>query len=166
MKFVDFLTKVKDSDDYRKYVSENNNAYLCAGFFVLDYQGGKNQASVDFYNPSNKKMTTFRFEEKIVAVPLEVPPEMINHNFIPDKIDSEPKLELEELKGILIDEMHNRGMTYETQKIIAVLQHIDGRLIWNCTALMSGLVLLKTHIEDSSKSVILMEKSYRIFHQK
>ncbi len=159
MKFGDFFGRVKESEAYQQYVSVNAGAYLCAGFFVLDYQGEKNQASVDFYNPTSKKMTTFRFEEKIIAVPLEIPPEMEEHTITPEKIDGEPKLELEELKGILMDEMHNRGMTYDVQKIIVVLHHLDGRLIWNCTALMTGLVLLKTHIEDASGSVILMEKS-------
>ncbi|MEK6884655.1 MAG: hypothetical protein AABY22_33790 [Nanoarchaeota archaeon] len=159
MKFQDFLGKVKESEDYSKYINQNKGAYLCAGFFVLDYQGGKNQSSVDFYNPTDKKMTTFRFEDKVTAVPLDVSPEMIDKNLIPEKVDGEPILDLEDLKGIILDEMHNRGMTYEIQKIIVVLQHIDDRLIWNCTALLSGLVMLRTHVEDASKSVILMEKN-------
>lgn len=159
MRFQEFFEKVKSCDDYRKFTFENPQAYLCTGFFVLDFQGGKNQSSVDFYNPPNKKMTSFKFEDKIIAVPLDIPPEMIDVNIVPEKLQGEPKIELEELKGILIDEMHNRGMTYEIQKIIVILQYFDGRLIWNCTALLSGLALLKTHIEDSTKSVLLMEKS-------
>ena len=44
------------------------------------------------------------------------------------------------------------------KKIIAVVQNVEGKKIWNLNCVLSGMEILKAHVEDSSKSVLKMEK--------
>ena len=78
---------------------------------------------------------------------------------VPEKLDITTNTDLDELKGIIEDEMKNRNMSEDIKKIIAVLQMIDGKKIWNLNCVLSGMNLLRTHVEDESKTVLLMEKS-------
>jgi hypothetical protein len=155
MKIKHFKEELEKSGVYKVYVKNNKEAYLSSGFFVLDFIEGKNQASLDFFNPSNKKIMSFKFENKITPNELK----HIQENFVPKKIDIEAKIDIEQLKGILDDEMHNRGITKDIQKLIIILQKDEDKLVWHCTGLLSGLALLKAHVDDESKTVLLMEKS-------
>ena len=55
--------------------------------------------------------------------------------------------------------MKNRTMTEDIKKIIAVVQKVDGKKIWNLNCILSGMSLLRAHVEDETKSVLMMEKS-------
>jgi len=39
------------------------------------------------------------------------------------------------------------------------LQNIEGKKIWNVNCVLSGMGIVKAHIEDASESVLKMEKS-------
>ena len=62
------------------------------------------------------------------------------------------------MEPTLTDEMHNRGMTYSIEKILAFVNVTDGEVIWNCTAFLKGLGLLMAHVEDKTGTVLFMEK--------
>ena len=68
-------------------------------------------------------------------------------------------IDLDALTGILQDEMKNRGITGEVKKMIAVLQNIKGQKVWNVNCILSGMDLLRAHVEDESRTVLKMEKS-------
>ena len=67
-------------------------------------------------------------------------------------------MDIDAIKPTLLDEMHNRGMTYEIEKVLAFLNITDERALWNCTGFLKGLGLVQAHVEDSSESVLFMEK--------
>jgi len=154
MKIQPYIEKLCSSEQYKKFKSENNDAFLVAGFFVLDLEMGKNIHQIDYYIPSNKKVAAFSLDKGVKFQVLDT----LNDK-IPEELDIKVNTDLDELQGILQDEMKNRNMTEEINKIIAVIQTIEGKKIWNLNCILSGMHLLRAHVEDETKSVLLMEKS-------
>lgn len=76
----------------------------------------------------------------------------------PEELEIKTNTDLDALQGILQDEMKNRTITEQLKKIIAILQKVDGKTLWNLNCVMSGMGILRAHVEDSSKSVLKMEK--------
>ena len=154
MKFQEYLVQVQKDSQYQKFVKENPEAYLCAAFFMIDYKDKHNESSIDYFNPKDSKVMTFTIEKEIKARPLDA----LQEGLIPKKMQEISQIEIEQLQGIIVDEMHNRTITGDIQKVICILQNLNGKLVWHCTAFLTGLNLIKTDIEDESKSVIFMEK--------
>jgi len=158
MKLSHYISKVKKSGDFKKFIKEDPKAYLCSVFFIRDFSGKHNETSVDFYSPKIKKIVSFKVDGKIQKIPIYKKAETIKHKkFIPKKL-GKIKLDVDTLKLIILDEMHNRNFTDEIKKILIVLQNQDDRDVWNCTCFLSGLALLYCHVEDSSRSVLFMER--------
>ncbi|MEM3091434.1 MAG: hypothetical protein QXD05_01935 [Candidatus Pacearchaeota archaeon] len=162
MKASHYIKEVKKSEPYKNFISEDPKAYLCSVFFVRDFLGNHNDTQVDFYSPNKKAIVSFKIEpgKKIERVPIEKKTITLTHKrFIPKPLDENTlKMDIDEIKPTIMDEMHNREMVYEIEKILASLNFVDDRAVWNCTAFLRGLGLLQAHIEDQSKSILFMEK--------
>lgn len=159
MKPESYLKKVKESKEYKDFIKENPKAYLCSFFFTRDFLEKHNDNQVDFYIPKTKMIANFKVDKKVERVPEHKKAETMTHKkFVPKVLSEKAKLDIDEIKGILMDEMHNRGMTYEIDKMLVFLNVTDDRLIWNCTGFLKGLGLLQAHVEDKSGTVLLMEK--------
>lgn len=79
-----YLEKLNASDVFREFIKENSTAFLCSGFFVIDKQINNNQIHFDFYIPEKSQMFSFKIEDKIEKVPVEIIteiPEKISENF-------------------------------------------------------------------------------------
>jgi hypothetical protein len=148
--YVDRLEKSKEYKDFRK---EHKNAFLSAGFFVLDFEEKKNVHQLDFYVPKKNKMAAFTLDNGIKMQLLD-----LAHEKTPEKLDIDVKTDLDALYGILEDEMKNRSITENIKKIVAVLQNIDGKRLWNLTCILSGMEILRSHVDDETRSVLKMEK--------
>ena len=153
MKIQPYIEKLNTSKEYKQFTSKHSDAFMMAGFFVLDFESGKNLHQIDYYIPSEKKVAAFTLDEGVTVQMLKTMTEKT-----PEKLDMNTNTDLDELKGILKDEMKNRGMTEEINKIIAVIQNIEGKKIWNLNCILSGMELLRSHVEDESKYVLKMEK--------
>ena len=152
MKIQPYISKLNKSSKFKEFVQQNPNAYMAAGFFVLDFQENKNVHQIDYYIPNNKKMATFELDK---GVDMKIS-EAVNKT-TPIKIDGKTKLDLDILKGIVEDEMKNRTITHKLQKIIAVLQNLNGKLIWNLNCITSDMGVIKLHIDDETHSVLKFE---------
>src|SRR3989338_6149493 len=108
---------------------------------------------IDFYVPSKKKIAAFTLDNKISVQLLD----MLNAK-TPEKLDIKTKVDLDQIPGILEDEMKNRSITDEIKKVIAVVQNIDGKKIWSLSCVLSGMGILTAHLEDDSKTILKMEK--------
>lgn len=149
------MDKLSSAPEYKSFQKENHDAYLVAGFFILDLESGNNIHQVDYYIPSSNKIAAFTLDgPKIILQTLDA---MNNNKPLP--LDIKTKVDLDALAGILEDEMKNRSITEEIKKIIAIIQNIDGKRIWNISCILSGMGILKAHVEDDSRSVLKMEKS-------
>lgn len=154
MKVQPYIEKLSRSRIYKEFKKQNSDAFLVAGFFVLDLELGRNIHQIDYYVPSKKKIAAFNLDGKINMQLLDGITERI-----PNSLDIRINTDLEALPGILEDEMKNRNITEEIKKIIAVIQNIEGRKIWNLNCVLSGMEILKAHVDDESKTVLKMEKT-------
>ena len=154
MKLEHYLKRVEEAPEFRKFKSKNPKAYLCAGFFILDFETGKNMHQIDYLLP-NKKIATFTLDEG-VKFQISKMPKNVKGNL--KEIRSNAKLDLDMLKGSVQDEMKNKIVTEKIKKIIAVLQVLDKKLIWNLTCFLDGLGILQVHIDDEDGSILKFEK--------
>jgi len=153
MKIQPYVNRLEKSKEYKSFQKEHKNAFLSAGFFVLDFEEKKNIHQLDFYVPKEKKMAAFTLDKGVKLQLLD----LVNEK-VPDKLDIKVKTDLDALYGILEDEMKNRSITENIKKIVAVLQNIDGKRLWNLTCILSGMEILRSHVDDETRSVLKMEK--------
>lgn len=155
MKIQPYIEKLNTSPQFKEFKQKYSDSYLIAGFFVLDFEAGQNLHQIDYYIPKEKKVAAFNLGEGEVEFKIL---DMLTDK-VPEKLNIKTKIDLDALKGILEDEMKNRNMTEEIRKIIAVLQTIEGDKIWNLNCVLSGMEILRAHVEDKSESVLKMERA-------
>lgn len=153
MKLQPLLDQLNSSREYKDFIQKNKDAFITAGFFIIDMETGNNINQLDYYIPSQKKVAAFTISDKVTMQVLEVIGDKA-----PQKLGGESKIDLDALQGILEDEMKNRGITDDIRKIIAVLQIHDGKKIWNLNCVLTGMGLLNAHVDDESETVLKMEK--------
>jgi hypothetical protein len=153
MKIQPYIEKLNSSPEYKKFMKENSDAFLVAGFFVIDLETKQNIHQIDFYIPSKKKFAAFTLDGGIQVQIMDT-----MNKKAPEKLDMNTNVDLDALEGILEDEMKNRNITSSVKKIIAVLQSINGKKVWNINSVLSGMEILKAHVEDDSQTVLKMEK--------
>ena len=156
MKIKPYVQKLEQSSEYKNFRIKYPEAYIVAGFFVIDLEAGKNIHQIDFYLPKEKKIAAFTLDG---GVQLQILDMISKDKKLPEKLDLKTKIDLDALEGILTDEMRNRGISDEVKKIIAVVQNIEGKKIWNLNCVLTGMEILKSHVEDNSKSVLKMERT-------
>lgn len=154
MKIAPYVDRLRDSQEYKKFLKENKNAFMVAGFFVLDFESGKNMHQIDYYAPDHHKVAAFTLDGRITMQMLS-----LIRKKIPEKLDLDTKTDLNALRGILEDEMKNRTMAEDIKKIIAVIQCVDNKKIWSVNCILSGMSLLKASIEDESQTILKMDKA-------
>ncbi len=149
------LEKLKDSSEFRKFMKENKDAYLCSGFFVVDFESkdSDNKYHFDFYIPSSKKTFSFELENKIKLVPLERTDEQVL-----EKVLMKNHFDLDKLKEKILVEMELKKINNKIQKMIFSLQNKDGKDFLIGTIFLSGLGLLKVDIDIDSNQIIEFEK--------
>jgi len=152
MKIQPLIERLETSEAYKKFKTENKDSFLVAGFFVLDYETGQNINQIDYFIPSQKKVAAFTMNEEIAVQILKT-----MNDKIPETLPVQTNIDLDSIKGILEDEMKNRNITEELKKVIAVIQMIDGKKVWILNCIMSGMEILKAHIDDESKTILKME---------
>lgn len=154
MKIQPYINKLQSSPVFKEFQQKNTDAFLVAGFFVIDFESGKNLHQIDYYVPSKRKFAAFTLDNKIVLQVLNTMDKKA-----PRQLDMKSNIDLDSLQGIIQDEMKNRSITQSIKKMIAVLQNIEGRKVWNVNCVLSGMDLLKVHVEDESETILKMEKS-------
>ncbi len=160
MKFSEYKQKVESSEEFKKFKQENPDSYLCAGFFVFDYETKDNKKQAVDYSIKDGEIATFDIatdennQEKIIK---KISEKAIKKSKIKE-IKETAKTDLEALKEIVEDEMKNKMITGNIKKMIIVLQMLNNDLIWNIQAILSGMEIINIHIDDSDKSVLKFEK--------
>jgi chaperonin cofactor prefoldin len=154
MKITPYLEKLSASNEFKDFQKKYKDAFMVAGFFVLDLELGQNLSQLDFYVPSKKKIAAFTLDKQVTMQLLD----LVNAKKEPEKLDARTKIDLDAIRGLLEDEMKNRNMTEEIKKIIAIVQSIDGKTIWNLNCILSGMGLLNAHVDDESQTILKIEK--------
>ena len=154
MKIKPYIEKLEHSKEYKSFKIKYPESQIIAGFFVLDFETGVNTHQIDFYVQKEKKVAAFTLDGGIKLQMLET----TGMKKIPEALDINTNIDLDALKGILEDEMKNRNITDEIKKMIAVVQKVKGKKIWNVNCVLSGMGILKSHVEDDSQTVLKIEK--------
>ncbi len=155
MKIQPYIQKLENSSKYKQFRRDYNDSFLVAGFFVLDYESGMNVHQIDYYVPSKKKVAAFNLDGEVEVRLLD----MMQKEKVPEKLNLKTKIDLDALKGILEDEMKNRSITENIKKCVAVIQTINGKKLWVLNCVLSGMEILKAHVDDDSQTILKMEKS-------
>ncbi|MEK6847911.1 MAG: hypothetical protein AABX50_02190 [Nanoarchaeota archaeon] len=158
MKASHYIKRVKESKEFKEFIKQDPKAYLCSLFFIRDFTEKKNETQVDFYSPKKKTIFSFKVNGKVEKAPNKKAKTIENKKFIPKPLMENTKLDIDEMKDTLADEMHNREMAYEIEKVLVFLNIVDGKPVWNCTGFLRGLGLLQTHVDDETNTVLFMEK--------
>ncbi|RMD67479.1 hypothetical protein D6817_01520 [Candidatus Pacearchaeota archaeon] len=153
MNLSEWVDNLEKSGEFKEFKNQHPDAFLIAGFFILDFQGGQNVTQLDYYIPSSQEIAIFSFEEKIES---KIFPSQLQD--APAALNKHTNIDVEALWGILTEEMHNRGITEEIRKIIAVVQNSEGEVVWKLNCLLTGMEIVNATIEDSTKSVLRIEK--------
>ncbi|MDD5254142.1 MAG: hypothetical protein PHG05_03510 [Candidatus Nanoarchaeia archaeon] len=146
-KLKNSLKRVKDSEEYKDFIKNYPESYLCAGFIM--YQPGKEKESewqIDYYTKDTKKITTFVHEKGKLIV------KECNEIFQKVKKDLD-ELKIKDIK-IDFDEAIKtlnklRDEKYSKEKemdIIVVLQ----KGLWSITYVTTGFNIL--HLDINSKT--------------
>lgn len=148
-----YLEKLHSSDVFKKFMKENPEAYLCSGFFTMDKEGKDNKRHFDFYIPKTKKMFSFKLEDGVEMMPID-----IVLGKIPEKLDIGFDFEFEEIEKMLEDKMKEENINSKMQKIILSLQDLKGKPFLVGTIFISMLGLLKIQIDISDMKIVEFEK--------
>lgn len=162
MTFKSLLQQIESSKVFKSFKEKYPDSELCVGFFIIDFLSNDNKQTLDY--KTNSKIFTFELkgediimvEDKLIETP-EKPPLL--------KIDSEIKIEVEELKGIVGVQALEHGISAKFNKIIAILQKYESeetnnkeKQIWNLTCMLEGLIILHILIDSQTGDVLKFER--------
>lgn len=154
MNFEDSLERLEASPAFANFKKQHPDAFLCAGFFVINYeQEGNNSQQLD-YSLKDKKVFTFVLDKEITikeAETIEGKKESL------PELDKDIKVDIDDVEKILEEELNNRKLG-NPLKIIAVLQKNEGKQIWNLNCVLPGMELLRVHINTEDGDILKFEK--------
>jgi hypothetical protein len=153
MNFKYYLRRLQESSDYRKFIQENPNAYLCSGFFTIDKEGSDNKQHLDFFIPEKDKITSFQMEQEGKMTTIDVLDKKV-----PEKISLDFDIDFEEIENIVYEKMRTHGINNRIQKFIFSLQKIEGKDYLTGTVFISLFGLIKINIEIKTKKIVDFEK--------
>lgn len=148
-----YLEKLHNSKNFKNFMKENSDAFLCSGFFVIDKEGKDNKIHFDYFLPKDKKIISFQLEQDIQQVPVE----MFDKR-IPEKISVEHDFDFDDIEKMIVMEMEKEGIKNKIQKIILSLQKLKEKDFLVGTVFVSMLGMLKIYISLSEMKITLFEK--------
>ena len=146
--------KLESSEEYKKFISENKDAYLCSGFFIIDLEKQDNKYHFDFYVPSSKKTFSFEIENGVKLIELER-----NDGRVLEKVSMEKVFDFDGLREKFLREMVEKKISNKIQKMIFSLQNLENSDFLIGTIFLSGLALLKVNFDISNNKITDFEKS-------
>ena len=154
--FDSVLEEVEKSECFKQFKEENSGAFLCAGFFVIDYESGKGvvQKQLD-YCVGEDDIYTFMLTDSVSVKKAETI-EGYKENL--PQLSSEVRVDLDDAENILKEKIKEEEVKGDLLKVIAVLQVHKGREIWNLNCVLSGMQILRVHISCDDGEVLKFEK--------
>lgn len=154
-----YFEKLKSSEEYKKFISENSDAYFCSGFFVRNKTGNEveNKTHLDFYVPSSKKIFSFQLENGVRLVPANIPVEVIEKK-IPVKIPNNCKCDFNEIEKLIALEMEKQEINNKIQKMLFSLQAKKEECFLIGTLFISNLGMIKIQINLDKMDLVEFKK--------
>jgi len=152
MNFQFYVEKLRNLDNYKKFIKEFPKAYPCSCFFVIDKGGQNSKQHFDYYVPKDNKMFSFQLE-----LGNFVPVERIGKE-IPDKIDLDLNLDFNKIEEIIQERMIKEKIKNKIQRFLFSLQKKDQKFYLIGTIFISGLGMLRVAIELGEMKITDFEK--------
>jgi len=147
-----YLEKLENSDIYKEFMKENPTAFLCSGFFVIDKQINNNQIHFDFYIPEKNQMFSFKLEDRIEKVPIEIIIE------VPEKIPEELDFSFEDVEKLIVEEIIKEKVINKVQRILLSLQRKENKNFLVGSIFVSAMAMIKVEIDLSEMKIISFKK--------
>jgi hypothetical protein len=155
----EMYSKVKDAQAYKDWSENHKDGYLAHVFVMLSKPDENVDWQFGFYTESDDLLTPFTLKSdgSVVSVP-------------PDKIFKEPGSKVEELdiskaKLSLTEAMEKAAQTKEekfpailTDKNICILQHREGKTMWNVTLIGPHATTVNIKMDAESGELIHAEQ--------
>jgi hypothetical protein len=154
MNFQFYFEKLVDSKEFRSFINENKDAFLCSGFFAIDKKGNDNKQSLDYFVPSLNKMFSFKINNEIELIPVEDYGKAFKPEKIPDNLD----FDFNYIETLIEGEMFEKKIKNKIEKLLLSLQAKDKKNYILGTIFISGLGLLKVKIDLNEKRIVDFEK--------
>ncbi len=152
--FQETYQTITSSEIFKRFIQENPDAELVAGFFIMDLLDNNNQRSLDY--KLQQKIFTFSLNENNEITMRE--DELIQSDKPLEKISPDIKIDLDDVKSSAEIAALDRKITNKFQKIIAVLQLHEGRQVWNLTCMLDSFVILNIIIDSETREIIKFER--------
>jgi hypothetical protein len=154
MNFQFYFEKLIESQDFKKFVNENKDAFFCSGFFIVDKKGKENKQNIDYFAPSLNKMFSFKINEDVEMMPVE----NFGEDFKPEKISDNINFDFVEIEDMIQDRMEKDKIKNKIEKLLLSLQAKDKKNYILGTIFISSLGILKVRIDLDEKKILDFEK--------
>ena len=164
--FQQILRRIEGSDKFKDFKKDNENAYLCSAFFVVDFESQSETKQLDYYIPEKEKIASFLVDVNIkfniddIFQKNNMPLKEISKNF---NIDFSNAVEIakENIESINIKEkeVDEKKGNIRINKVIAILQKLNEEQIWNLTCMVGGTSMILMHINADKGEVTKIEKA-------
>ncbi len=156
MNFQFYLEKLFGSKEFEAFKKDNPDAYPCSCFFGKDLENLKNpddKQHIDYFVPSIKKIFSFKLEEGVNLVPVE-----LMGDEAPGKIALNYNFEFDDIEDLILRRMEEEGVAEKVQKILLSMQNSEGKDYLVGTAFLSKMGLLKLSVDVSEMKIVDFEK--------
>jgi hypothetical protein len=147
--------KLEKSNEFKKFKSENPDAFLCAGFFIINFKDNKFEYSLDYRN--DKQIFTFKIPENDSSIIAESQDLLLSPKPL-DKINLDVQVDIEDIKDIVEKTLSDNNIKNKLEEYIAVLQNLDNQLVWNLTIMCEGFTIINSLINAETSGIIKFEK--------
>ena len=155
MDFKTALEKLKNSSEFKKWISKNKKSYLAYAFIMIE-NSEKSEWQIGYYDKKLDKVTVFTINNKI-----EINPEQ---DIFKKPGTAVKNINLKDIKFSL-DKILKKAQTIKEKKYskefvtktIAILQNIDLGQLWNITLITSSLNTINIKIDAKTGKTIKHE---------
>ena len=155
MHFKTALKKLKNSSEFKKWVSKNKKSYLTYAFTMIE-KSEKSEWQIGYYDKKLDKVTSFTINNNI-----EINPEQ---DIFKKPGTAVKKINLKDVKFSLDDVLKKANDLKEKKypkefvtKTIAILQSIELGQLWNITFITSSLNTINIKINSKNGKLIKHE---------
>lgn len=156
MNFQFYYEKLLDSEDYKKFIKENPEAFHSSGFFAMDLENdGKGDAvHFDMFLEKPKpKMFSFKVSGKTELLPVD--------NFdprTPEKLSMNYTFDTKEVKKQIEKRMEEDKIKGTLKKILFSLQKLEGVDYLVITAFLDNMAMLKVTYDIADEKITEIER--------
>jgi hypothetical protein len=159
MKLQTLFGKLQKSEEFLDFKEKNPNAFFCAGFFILNFKQNLFEYFLDYRD--DKKLFAFKipeFNEKIIFTAEDLIENPKPMEKLEEKEIKNIKTDLDDLKEILEQALWDNNIKNSLEEFIAVLQCLNGKILWNITCICSNLAIVNANIEPFTGNILKFEK--------